>query len=271
MDVTLFYRFLIAAILIGGYILFRKGSLKIYGGDLPKLITMGVLYALSAEFLFMGYDAMSAGIASTVLYVYPIIVALILSLGFGEKINFFTKISIGLALIGVMIMSWEGQNMRFNWIGTLIVLGSAVSYATYMIVVNKGRLHASGTVITFYSVLFSSFFYAAKIIFFKESFLLPSLNWFGFITAFSFVTVVISVLFIVLAIKLIGSTPTAVLGALEPAIAVSVSVAFLGENPTVNLFVGLILILLALTVNILGETPALLKKRTTDTHLPNTK
>ncbi len=254
MDVTLFYRFLLAAVMIGAYVLIRKGSLRIRKSDLPKLIFMGVLYALSAEFLFLGYDAMSAGIASTVLYIYPLIVAGILYLGFGEKISLTTKISMGLALIGVIILSWEGENMKFNWLGTLIVLGSALAYALYMIVVNKGRLHASGVVITFYSVLFSALFYAIKSVWAGESLILNSPYWLGFITVFSFVTVVISVLFIVLAINLIGSTPTAVLGALEPVVAVWVSVLFFCEKATSNLIIGLIVIIGALIVNVLGVT-----------------
>lgn len=254
MDVTLFYRFLIAAVMIGVYVLLRKGSLRIRRSDLPKLVIMGLLYALSAEFLFLGYDAMSAGIASTVLYVYPIIVALILAFGFGEKISWITKLSIGIALLGVMFMSWEGESMKFNWVGTLIVLASATSYALYMIIVNKGRLMASGIVVTFYSVLFSSLFYGTKALINGQSLVLDSAYWYGFITIFSFVTVVISVLCIVLAINLVGSTPTAVLGALEPAVAVWVSVFFFGEKATWNLILGLVLILSALTVNILGET-----------------
>jgi drug/metabolite transporter (DMT)-like permease len=254
MDVTLFYRFLLAAIMIGIYILIRKGSLKLRTSDLPKLIFMGMLYALSAEFLFLGYDAMSAGIASTVLYIYPLIVAGILYLGFGERISLTTKISMALALIGVMILSWEGENMKFNWIGTLIVLGSALAYALYMIVVNKGRLHASGIVITFYSVLFSAVFYAIKSVWVGESLVLNSPYWLGFISVFSLITVVISVLFIVLAINLIGSTPTAVLGALEPVVAVWISVLFFGEKATSNLLIGLIVIIGALIVNVLGVT-----------------
>ena len=252
MDVTLFYRFLLAAVMIGIYVLIRKGSLKLRSSDLPKLIFMGILYALSAEFLFLGYDAMSAGIASTVLYVYPLIVAGILYLGFGERISLTTKISMGLALIGVMILSWEGENMKFNWLGTLIVLGSALAYALYMIVVNKGRLHASGIVITFYSVLFSAIFYAIKSVWAGENLVLNSPYWLGFISIFSLVTVVISVLFIVLAINLIGSTPTAVLGALEPVVAVWISVLFFGEKATSNLMIGLIVIIGALIVNIVG-------------------
>ncbi len=253
MDVTLFYRFLLAAIMIWAMIIMRKGGLKIHKTDLPKLVLMGVLYALSAEFLFLGYDAMSAGIASTVLYVYPIMVAIILSVWFGEKISLFTKISIGLALVGVMFMSFDGEAMDFNFWGLLIVLTSALSYALYMIVVNKGNLKASGITITFYSVLFSAVFYAVKTLVTGQSLVLSSGYWLGFIAAFSLVTVVVSVLFIVLAIQLIGSTPTAILGALEPAVAVWISIIFFGENATLNLILGLFFVLSALVVNILGD------------------
>ncbi|ADQ19050.1 protein of unknown function DUF6 transmembrane [Leadbetterella byssophila DSM 17132] len=255
LDTTLFFRFLFAALMIGVYCTFKKQSLRVNQRDLFLLFVLGILYALSAEFLLWGYSAMSPGIASTVLYVYPLMVAILLYWKYSEKISNPTRWSMFLALLGVLIIGWEGENMRFNFWGTIIVLTSAMTYALYMVIVNKGKLQAQGIVVTFYSVLFSSFYYLIKMS--MGSFILPSLDTLGFISLFSLVTVVISVLFIILAIQWIGSTPTAILGALEPVVAVGVSVAIFGEKATWNLFAGLILVLSALMVKVLGDTQSL--------------
>lgn len=253
LDQTLFYRFLFAALMIGAYCILRKKTLLVSKKDLGILALMGLLYALSAEFLLWGYAAMSPGIASTVLYVYPLMVALILFFGYGERFGVATRWSMLLALLGVIVISWEGENLRFNLVGTLIVLTSSLAYAVYMVIVNKGGLQASGLTVTFYSVLFSSVYYLIKLLAFTGTVGAPTGPDLGYIALFSLVTVVISVLFIVLAIQLIGSTPTAILGALEPVVGVGVSIVFFGERATWSLFAGLVLVLGALLVNVLGS------------------
>lgn len=254
MDVVLFYRFFFAAIMIGTFLLVKRGSFQVSLIDLAKLALMGLLYAFSAEFLFMGYDLLSAGIASTVLYTYPVLVAIILYFFFKEKISLITKLSILFALLGVMIMSWEGGgSMNFNIYGVVIVMLSALSYALYMIMVSKGGIKGSEVMVTFYSVLFSSLFYAIKTLGLGGTLVYTDPYWLGFIGAFSLVTTVLSVLCIVFAIQLIGSTSTAVLGAFEPVVAVLISVFMFGEKLTWNLFVGVVLIVCALFLSVMGN------------------
>lgn len=86
MDITLFYRFFFSALMIGGYLLYSRDTFKINKKETLILAILGICYALSSEFLFLGYDFLTPGIASTVLFIYPIIVALIML--------FFTKRSL---------------------------------------------------------------------------------------------------------------------------------------------------------------------------------
>lgn len=253
MDVSLFYRFLFAALMIGAFQVMRRGSLKVRGKDLGKLCVMGILYALSAEFLFQGYDLLSPGIASTVLYTYPVMIAMILTIFFREKISLISKLSIFFALIGVMTMSWEGSGMSFNLFGVLIVALSALSYALYMLIINKGVIKADGIAMTFYSVLFSSLFYAVKTTWHGESLIFTDVKWLSFIALFSLVTTVLSVLCIVFAIALIGPTVAAILGALEPVVAVLISVLVFDEKASWTLVTGVVLIISALCLSVLGN------------------
>lgn len=254
MDVTLFYRFFLSAVIIGLYLVTRRNhSLKLGLLDALKLLIMGVLYALSAEFLFIGYDLLSAGVASTVLYTYPMLVALILYFVYKEKITLITGLSIFFATIGVMMMGWEGSKMEFNLYGVLVVLLSALSYAIYMVMVSKGHVHLDTMSMSFYSILFSSLFYAVKTPLTGQSLYFADWKWLGLITLFALITTVLSVLCIVLAIQLIGSTSAAVMGAFEPVIAVAISVTLFGEKLTWNLASGTILILCAVCLSILGN------------------
>ncbi len=261
MDVTLFYRFFLGGIMIALYMVTSGISLRLHRSDIPKLAAMGVFYALSSEFLFQGYDLMSVGIASTLIYTYPIIIAVVLYFGFGEQIPAAAKLSVILATAGVFCMSWEGSSMEFNLYGMIIVMLGALAYALYMLMVNRGNLKVRGVTLTCYSLLFSSVFYAIKTIATGQSFHLPSAYWLGFIGSFSLVTTVVSVLAMVIAIRLIDSTPTAVLGALEPVVAVWIAVILFGEAVTWNLVAGVVLIISALLVNILGSRIRTLKSK----------
>ena len=57
------------------------------------------------------------------------------------------------------------------------------------------------------------------------------------------VPTVLSLIFMVKAVKIIGSTPTAILGALEPVTAVTIGVLVFGEVLTGRLIAGILLIL----------------------------
>ncbi|MFT4073576.1 MAG: DMT family transporter [Dysgonamonadaceae bacterium] len=253
LDITLFYRFLMGAAMIGVFLLIKRTGLGIRLKDLPKLIIMGLLYALSSEFLFWGYDAMSAGIASTVLYTYPMMVALMLHYGYKEKITSATKLSILIALTGVAALGWDSSGAKFNIYGVFIVLMSGFVYALYMLLINKGNIDSSGIKITFYSLFFSSFYFGFKSLFLHHSFVLPTFDWVAYVAAFSLITTVISVIGIVYAIRLVGSTTTAILSAFEPLVAVCVSVLMFGEQLNWQLITGIILVLVALSVHIWGD------------------
>ena len=84
-DATLFYRFLIASGAILLFLCYQTQRLRISLREGLIMSVLGLLYALSAEFLFLAYDYLSPGIASTIFFCYPIIVALALVLFYKER------------------------------------------------------------------------------------------------------------------------------------------------------------------------------------------
>lgn len=250
---TLFYRFLIAACFLLAILLYRKESLKVNQKELGILMLLGLFYGFSSDFLFMGYDLLSPGIASTILFVYPIIVALILILFFNEKLKKGTALSLVLTLIGVYILSVKESVFDLNFVGLTITLLAALFYALYIITVNKSKIQISGWKMTFYSMLFTSLYYLVKALIWNDSLALESISFLWDFTLFAFVTTVISMTTLIYAVRLIGSTPTAILGAMEPVVAVMVSVVLFHELLTMNLIIGVALILIGVIISILSE------------------
>ncbi len=253
LDITLFYRFFFSALMVGGYLLYSKESFKINKKEALILAILGVCYALSSEFLFLGYDFLTAGIASTVLFIYPVIVALIMFFIYKERLTRLSIVSLLLAFTGVIVLCLKGSGLEINFTGLGIVMLSSLFYALYMVIVNKSNMKVSGFKLTFYSMLFTSMFFMTKAAAAHESFAIPSAEIFFNFFVFAFLTTVISSLCLVYAIKYIGSTPVSILGALEPVVAVLISVLIFHEKFTNNLLIGITLILLGVTLNVITD------------------
>ncbi len=253
LDTILFYRFLIAALALLLYLIYTKESLKTTKKELGILGSLGVFYALSSEFLFLGYDYTTPGIASTILFTYPVIVVMILAVFFKEKITKPIAFSLMITLCGVFSLSIKDTSFTINFFGLFVCLLGALTYAVYIIIINKSSIKASGIKITFYSLLFSSAFYFVKAVILGKSLVIPSSKILLDISIFSLVTTVLSVTTLVYAIKYIGSTPTSIMGALEPVVAIFISVGFFQEKLTFALILGVILILIGVSISIISD------------------
>lgn len=85
---VLFYRYAIAVVLYGFWIkLFKKDSLKITLKEFFPLLFLGLFFSASSLTLFMAFHYIEAGIACTILFVYPLFVAVIMALFFKEKVT----------------------------------------------------------------------------------------------------------------------------------------------------------------------------------------
>lgn len=253
LDTTLFYRFLISAVFLLGIILYNKESLKINRLELLVFSLLGLFYGFSADLLFLGYDFLTPGIASTILFVYPVIVALIMIIFFKEKIKPMTFLALAITLFGIVILSAKESLLDIRFLGLFVTIGAALFYALYIILVNKANIKASGWKITFYSMVFTSLYYLVKTQIYDESLVISNGNTFISLIIFALVTTVISNTALIYSIKQIGSTPTSIMGAMEPVVAVLVSVVLFHELLTRNLILGVILILIGVIINILAD------------------
>lgn len=246
---VLFFRYLFAIPILVIMIKSRGRNFTIHRADLLPLSVMGLLVAISSLALFLSYNYMDAGVASTILFVYPIMVAVIMALFFKEKITWLTIICILMALGGIAML-YEGENgVTLDPIGILFVMISSLSYAIYIVGVNQTRLKNMATVkVTFYILTFGLSVF--MIMFLMGSELIVPSKWFlwGSIVALALLPTAISFVSTTKAIQYIGSTPTAILGALEPVTAVIFGVTIFGESFTPKLATGIVMIIFSVTL-----------------------
>lgn len=254
-DSILFYRFLFASLVLTVLMIYKKESFRVDRRDIPVLVLLGVFYTISAMFLFWGYSFMSAGIATTLHFTYPVFVTLIMILVFREKTSWITLLAIVMAICGVARLSINEGEMKLSLLGVIIVLLSAVGYALYITTVNKSRVHAMvGRKLTFYVFIVSTLLFAIKASTNEGIQPIPDAFSLMNLVLLAIVPTVISNITLIQAVHNIGGTLTAVLGATEPVTAVCVGVLIFNEPFTSNLALGILLIIIAVTMIILSKS-----------------
>ena len=232
---VLFYRFTTAVLMLAVLMLVQRKSFAVSGRELMILAGLGILFASSSLSLFFSFYLISAGIASTLLFVYPVMVAIIMAVCFHERITVATVVSIALSLVGIALLYRGDDGSVLNPNGVALVMVSSLTYALYIIIVNKSPLRMSSIKLTLYVLIFAA------------------LTVVGLAFMLGLLPTVMSLVLMVIAVHDIGSTPTAIIGALEPVTAVVISVALFGELLTVRLVIGILLILGAVMLIVAGK------------------
>ena len=76
--VMLFFRYGFSALILGMWMLGRKEAFHIQKSEIGILSLLGLLFAGSSIFLFASYEFIPSGLATTLVYLYPVFVALIM-------------------------------------------------------------------------------------------------------------------------------------------------------------------------------------------------
>ncbi len=266
---VLFYRFGLAWVIMALVMLVRsiprKGgsreTIRVTAKEFRVLSALGILFIFSSLTLYLSFRVMDAGVASTILFTYPVMTAVIMALFFHEKISWVTVTSIVLSFIGVALLYWGDGTATLPVKGVVLVLISALSYAVYIIVVNRSQLRMSSFKINFYVLFYCALGMLVYAFIAGEPLVLPhsATSWF-YVGWLAVVPAIMALTLMVYAAKLVGSTTTAILGALEPLTAVLIGIFIFGESFTVNLAVGILLILAAVTLIVVAPTRRMVSK-----------
>lgn len=246
---VLVMRFGLAWLIIAVVMLCRRERLRITWHEFLALTGLGLLFVASSLTLYLSFHRMAAGVASTILFVYPVMTATIMVLFFHEKPTWSTAVALLLSFVGVLLLYWSDHGQALDPVGVLLVLLSALTYAVYIILMNRSRLQMSAFKINFYVLIYCTLGNLAYGLLAGEAIRLPqgAVSWF-YTAWLAIVPAILALVMMVYAAKYIGSTPTAIMGALEPLTAVLIGILVFGEPFTANLAIGIVLILSAVII-----------------------
>lgn len=249
----LVYRFAFATLVVAMIMKWKGISFRETAKHLRLLLALSILYFCSAFFLINGYRSMPSGVATVIHFMYPIMVALLMLILFRQKLSKRTFFSLFMAFFGVVLISGVigTSGLKVGLVEIGLVAFSGFCYATYIVVVNRSGVDKVPMWrFTFYIMLFSTLLFSLMAIGKQDLQLPTSAQSWVLLFLLGVVPTVISNIFLVIAIPLIGSTATSIMGVLEPLTAVIVGVVVLGEHLTPSSSLGIITILFAVAVQI---------------------
>ena len=237
-DSVMFYRFALSSAVVGAYLLLRRADLRVTLREFGVLFGLGALYAFTSLLLTIAYLYIPSGVATTIHFLYPLLVAALA------------------AVAGVWLLS-GGTDAAVGMKGLTLALATVATYAVYIVGVNKSCVqHMKGLKMVFFILLSATIIFAGNL-FVKgeipES--IPDWSAAVHLILLALIPTLVSDLTLVLAVQRIGSTTTAILGCLEPLTAVALGIFFLGERFVAEQFAGVALIVAAVVTVILGGRP----------------
>lgn len=249
---VLLFRFGYAIAALGLWLLISRQPTRLMGRELGVTSALGVLFAISSITFYISFKSLGAGLASTLVFLYPIFVALIMCVVFREKPSWRLSFATLLALVGVTRLI-DAAGSRVTAAGIAMAVASALAYAIYIVSLRKARLKLGVIPQTFYIMFFtfvSVCLYAAAMG--GGDFALPrSVAAVGWGLFLGVCPSLVSLVLLSYALKRIGPTPTAIYGALEPPTAVLVGCLVFGEPFSLRMAIGVALILASVAIVIL--------------------
>ena len=132
---VLLFRYVLSLPMLG-LMLYKQGvSLRINWHEAWALLLLGFLMAGSSVLLYLSYMYMDAGIASTILFMYPILTAVLMALFYGERMHWLVGFCLVLATLGIYVLSSASNKgtVHVSTLGVGMVILSALAYALYLI------------------------------------------------------------------------------------------------------------------------------------------
>lgn len=226
-------------------------SFRLEKKDFLVILLLSLLRAVTSFSLLIAYQNIATGVASTIHFMYPLAVSLVMMYFFQEKKSLWVMFAVFMSLLGAALLS-SGELEAKNGdtiIGLVAACVSVFSYAGYIVGVRMTRaVRINSTVLTCYVMGLGTVLYFIGALTTSGLRLVADGYTWLIILGLALPATAISNITLVRAIKYAGPTLTSILGAMEPLTAVVIGIFVFKELFTLNSAIGIILILLAVSV-----------------------
>lgn len=251
----LFFRYGLSALILLALLLIGKQSLCVNIKQAGILIILGLLFTASSTFLFEAYKYIASGLATTIIFIFPIFVALIMMF-LGVFPTWQVWLSVAICFAGVVTMTQSDATQTIAIEGVILSLGSALAYAIFIVIINhyKTIRNFSNSLITFYTMIVGSVVFLTRIIFSNNNItagLVDDTAWLNLL-GLAILPTIISTSTLAISTRKIGATKASVLSVFEPITAILAGALAFNELITTNIVIGIALSMSAVVFMILS-------------------
>ena len=240
----LFLRFTLAAVLMGGVLIYRREGLP-RGSALLRLIGMGALGYVGQSFSYLtAIKYASAGLVALLLYLYPTFVAILSVIFLKNRLTRLKLIALALATFGAALTA---NPQGGDWTGVALAISAAAIYSVYIIV-------GAGVMRQVSPVQSSTVIFASAGAVYGVFTLIGGAHWpatsngWTAVGAVVIVATVIPVFTFLAGLQRIGPTDASMLSTLEPVVTVILAALLFGEALSALTLLGGALILAAVVL-----------------------
>lgn len=242
--VMLLFRYGISVLLLSSWMVLKKENFSLRKRELSLLAVLGLLFAGSSLFLFLSYKFIPSGLATTLVYLYPVFVAVIMVF-----LKFYpswqTWLSIVATFCGIILLSSPSGGGEIKIAGIILAIMSALSYAFYLVIVNRSTRikHVSERALTLYALITGTILFAIIRIFQGGSIIEgidTAADW-GNLVGLAVFPTMISLFTLAVSSRFIGPTKTSILGVFEPLTAIIIGIVMFGEPMTLKMGLGIVI------------------------------
>ena len=260
---VLFYRYALSTVMFGLLFLAKRGSFRLKRQEVWPIAAIGILMGTASYTLYLSYTLMDSGIASTILFVYPVFVAIMMAVFYKERLNHVTKFCIVAAIVGVGVLCVSPGGGWVSGLGLLYVVVCSLFTAGFMVLIQSRALADTDSLkISFYGFCVATLGYIALAACCGLD--LPSASMtsqyaarFGIsplalcclcAVLIAYIPTVFSFDMTAKAVQKIGPTPTSIFGALEPVTAVVFGILLFDEALTAQKIIGIVIVIAAVVL-----------------------
>ncbi len=266
------YRFLLGTLILGLFLWIRSAILKRSEGKGASLsarlaakeifsidwkgflhvLFASILYGATAICLTASYKYIDSGLGTTIHFLYPVFIAVIMIVFYRDRITLRMAMCILLSIVGVAALSGVSSgNISLDTTGVFLVLVATLTYSLYIVRVNVSSTlkRVKGGKLSFYVLFCAGFWFFVNALLHGGNFavLERADQWFN-ILMLALVPTLIANLTLIYAIQYVGSTVTSILGCMEPLTAVVVGVLYFKEEISAVQYGGIIVIVTAVVL-----------------------
>jgi len=244
--VTIWLRCLLAALILGAYIWYKKINLKVERKkDWATIIVSGLFFGAHWITYFYALQLSNVAIGMLSLFTYPIITALLEPLFFKTKLNPKHVILGVVVLIGIYFLSPEFNLENNHTKGVLFGLISAVFYAVRNILMKKKVANYHGSMLMFYQMVIITLVLCPVLFIFEAN---PTTNDWQALLILALVTTSIGHTLFVMSFKNFSISTASIMSSVQPIYGILFGMLLLNEIPSGNTLIGGFLILTTVVI-----------------------